>query len=140
LLGLLLLCLAVREWLREARAEGSETALNSGRGQAGTLAAIVVGSGMVPCPGAALLLTFCLSQNLPWTGVLSVFAMSAGMAVVSIGVSLAAVVGKQRLLAFLTRRSVSFGPVHHIIEIAGALLMTGFGLLMLSPWLAGMPR
>lgn len=40
-------------------------------------------------------------------GVLSAFTMSAGMAVVTVGVSLAVVIGKQRLVAFLTRRSVS---------------------------------
>jgi ABC-type nickel/cobalt efflux system permease component RcnA len=101
--------------------------------------AIILSSGIVPCPGTALILIFCLSRKLPWIGVLAALAMSVGMAVVTMGVSLAAVLGKRGLLSALPRGSRLSGLFHHGLEIGGAMLIVVFGLLMLSPYLIGLP-
>ncbi len=131
LVGLVLLILAVRDVLRRGNQSGRPGA--DGK----KLAAIILGSGMVPCPGTALILIFCLSQGLPGLGALAALAMSLGMAVVTVSVSLAAIFGKRGLLAALDRGSGPGKRLHHGLEIGGALLITVFGLLMLSPWLAG---
>ena len=132
LVGLVLLILAVRDVLRRGNQSGRPGA--DGK----KLAAIILGSGMVPCPGTALILIFCLSQGLPGLGALAALAMSLGMAVVTVSVSLAAIFGKRGLLAALDRGSGPGKRLHHGLEIGGALLITVFGLLMLSPWLAGL--
>jgi nickel/cobalt exporter len=136
LLGLILLVLAVREILKERnknhRVCPGDQVENSERK---TLTAIILSSGIVPCPGTALILIFCLSQKLPWIGVLAALAMSVGMAVVTMGVSLAAVLGKRGLLSALPRGSRLSGLFHHGLEIGGAVLIVVFGLLMLSPYL-----
>ena len=138
LLGLILLALAVREIIKERRGRrrscGAEQ-VEVGNGK--TLTAIILSSGAVPCPGTALILIFCLSQSLPGIGVLAALAMSAGMAVVTVGVSLAAIYGKRGVLSALPRGSRLGGLLHHGLEIAGAVLIAVFGLFMLSPYLLG---
>jgi len=156
LLGLVLLFLAVRQSLRgrktgrTTRAAETPTIAPAAEGVAGeaapaeapggrkTLAAIILGSGLVPCPGTGLILIFCLSQGLPWIGALAALAVALGMAVVTVGVSLAAVLGKRGLLSALPRGSRLGGLLHHGLEIAGAVLIVAFGLFMLSPYLSGL--
>jgi nickel/cobalt exporter len=132
LLGLVLLTLALRDALRRGAQSGRPAA--DGK----KLAAIILGSGLVPCPGTALILIFCLSQGLPGIGVLAALAMSLGMAVITVSVSLAAILSKQGLLASLARGSDAGKRLHQGLEIGGALLITVFGLFMLSPWLTGL--
>ncbi len=55
------------------------------------------------------------------------------------GVSLAAVLGKRGLLSTLPRGSRLGGLFHHGLEIGGAVLIVVFGLLVLSPYLIGLP-
>lgn len=136
LIGLILLALAVREIIKERRSRRrSFSAEQVEVGDRKTLTAIILSSGMVPCPGTALILIFCLSQSLPGIGVLAALSMSAGMAAVTVGVSLAAIYGKRGLLSALPRGSRLGGLLHHGLEIAGAVLIVVFGLFMLSPYL-----
>lgn len=153
ILGLILLAVAVRGIVKErrngrgsdsigtadgaGRTPGEVRAEGIGQGQRRTLAAIILSSGAVPCPGTALILIFCLSQNLPWIGVLAALAMSVGMAVVTVGVSLAAIFGKRGLLSSLPRNSRLSALFHYGLEVGGAVLIVVFGLLMLSPYLVG---
>ena len=145
LLGLILLAVALRGIVKErinrqgaSRTAAAAHAEGKGHGQKRTLAAIILSSGAVPCPGTALILIFCLSQNLPWIGVLAALAMSVGMAAVTVGVSLAAIFGKRGLLSALPRDSRLSALFHHGLEIGGAVVIVVFGLLMLSPYLVGL--
>ena len=140
LLGLILLFLALRGSLRAGKGTEVESSGGKQERQRHTLTAIILGSGMVPCPGTALILIFCLSQNLPWLGALAALAMSLGMAVVTIGVSLAAIYGKRGLLAALPGDSRLGILAHRVLEIGGAVLIVIFGLFMLSPYLAALLR
>ena len=136
-LGLVLFSLAVRKWVRNGRFGQASCGSEPEHSGDQALAAIILGSGIVPCPGAALVLILCLSQNLPRIGVLAVLSMSAGMAVVTVGVSLAVILGKRGLLSVLpsgTRFARIFG---HGIEILGTMVLIAFGLLMLAPYIAG---
>jgi ABC-type nickel/cobalt efflux system permease component RcnA len=136
LLGLFLLFLALRGTLRTRKSATVEGSGEKRENEKQTLTAIILGSGVVPCPGTALILIFCLSQNLPWIGALAALAMSLGMAVVTISVSLAAIYGKRGLLSVLPRGSRLSDILHHVLEIGGAVLIVIFGLFMLSPYLA----
>jgi nickel/cobalt exporter len=140
LLGLILLFLALRGSLRTRKAAAVGSSGGRQENEKQTLAAIILGSGVVPCPGTALILIFCLSQNLPWIGALAALAMSLGMAVVTIGVSLAAIYGKRGLLSALPRDSSFSNVLHRGLEIGGAVLIVIFGLFMLSPYLAQLLR
>lgn len=140
LLGLILLFLALRGCVRSGKAATAGGSGGKQKNEKQTLTAIILGSGVVPCPGTALILIFCLSQNLPWIGALAALAMSLGMAVVTISVSLAAIYGKRGLLAALPRDSRLSKVLHRVLEIGGAVLIVTFGLFMLSPYLAPLLR
>jgi nickel/cobalt exporter len=142
LLGLIMVSVAVRAIVREGKnGQGTGVEVHAvaiGRSERRSLTAIILSSGAVPCPGTALILIFCLSQNLPWIGVLAALAMSLGMAVVTSGVSLGAIYGKRGLLSALPRGSRLSSMFHHGLEIGGAVLIVVFGLFMLSPYLASL--
>jgi ABC-type nickel/cobalt efflux system permease component RcnA len=138
LLGLILLFLAVRSTVRVERTNDAACCSGAQSSERKTLTAIIVGSGVVPCPGTALVLIFCLSQDLPSIGALASLAMSLGMAVITVSVSLAAIFGKRGLLSALPRGSRLNSLLHHGLEIGGAALIVAFGLFMLSPYLAGL--
>ena len=144
LLGLILLAVAIRGIMKERsifQSSGSSDTPHHdriGRSERKTLTAIILSSGAVPCPGTAMILIFCLSQNLPWIGVLAALAMSLGMAAVTVGVSLAAIFGKRGLLSTLPRGSRLSTLLHQGLEIGGAVLIIAFALFMLSPYLAGL--
>jgi hypothetical protein len=61
--------------------------------------------------------------------------MSGGMAVVTVLVSLVAILGKRGFLSALPRGSRISGLLHHGLEVVGAVLIVVFGLLMLGPYL-----
>ena len=145
ILGLILLAVAIRGILvagktrQDSRSvDGEDHSERIGRDEKKTLTAIILSSGAVPCPGTALILIFCLSQNLAWIGVLAAVAMSLGMAVVTVGVSLAAIFGKRGLLSTLPRGSRLSTLLHQGLEIGGAVLIIAFALFMLSPYLLGL--
>ena len=139
LLGVFLLVVAVGGCVKAYKAANQAEIDRSKSTGVRPLAAIILSSGVVPCPGTALILIFCLSQDLPGVGVMAALAMSLGMAVVTVSVSLAAIFGKRGLLSVLHRGSRLGGMLHHGLEIAGAFLIAGFGLLMLSPYLLRIP-
>jgi ABC-type nickel/cobalt efflux system permease component RcnA len=139
LLGFILLYFAVRERMRAAKSHQAVCGDSIHGSRDRTLAAIILSSGVVPCPGTALILVFCLSHNLPLIGFLTALALSLGMMVITVSVSLAAILGKQGLLSVLPKGSRLSGLFHHGFEIGGAALIVVFGLFMLSPYLVDLP-
>jgi ABC-type nickel/cobalt efflux system permease component RcnA len=135
-LGLVLLGLAVRDWVRAGGAKRPKPPARSSAEPERSLFAVVAISGLVPCPGTALVLIFCLSQGLPWLGVLAGVSVSLGMATVTVSVSVAAVLGRRGLQALLQGRSLTAELIYHGAATAGAVLVAAFGLLMLSPYIA----
>jgi ABC-type nickel/cobalt efflux system permease component RcnA len=51
---------------------------------------MIPSSGVLPCPDAALILIFCLSQHLPWIGVLAALAMCTVIATATVGIAVMA--------------------------------------------------
>jgi len=100
------------------------------RGSRGRTLMIIVGSSLVPCPGAAMILLFALSMQMVGVGLWAVLSMSLGMSF-----TLA-------LVAFLTLRARSAiewmgkgrgrtGEIlHHGLEVGGYLVITVFGVIM----------
>lgn len=95
--------------------------------------AVVLAVGLRPCSGALVVLVFALSQGLILAGIASVFLMGIGTALtVSLLASLA--VGAKNVA-----RLFDGGPFARIagdviwwLELTGALLVLGFGLVLLS--------
>ncbi len=93
---------------------------------AGVSAALAVG--LRPCAGAIVVLTFALVNGLWLGGVLSVLAMALGTAITVSALAALAVYAKGAALRFAGRSAAW----RHVMEIAGALLLVLFGLLLLG--------
>lgn len=133
-LGVLLLVLKLREAFaghehgsRDAHGDDTPTSRR-------TLPLIIV-SGIVPCPGSALVMVFAITLGMVQLGVLSVAAISLGMAVALSVLSVVTIVMRANVLKLVEGR---FGHIAHVgLELLGALFLIGFGLFLLLPgWTA----
>lgn len=103
----------------------------------GSRLAFILASGAIPCPGAAAVLVFGIGTGAPGLGALAALSMSVGIGtllaiLVVLTITVKGLVGGdqagQRLLGG------RFGHVaERILEIVGALVIIGFGALMLLP-------
>ncbi len=98
--------------------------------------AAIVAVGLRPCSGAILVLVFSLAQGLFWAGVVSTFVMGLGTAVTVAAIATVAVLAKGLAVKLASSRS-GFGTVAlRGLEVAGALLVLGFGLALLAGYMA----
>ena len=95
-----------------------------------------VAAGLRPCSGAILVLVFSLAQGIFLIGVLSTFAMGAGVAITVTAIALVAVFGK----GIAVRLGGAMGGRSELvlrgIEVFGALAVIALGLLLLFGFLA----
>lgn len=95
-----------------------------------------VAAGLRPCSGAVLVLVFSLAQGIFLIGVLSTFAMGAGVAITVTAIALVAVFGK----GIAVRLGGAMGGRSELvlrgIEVFGALAVIALGLLLLFGFLA----
>ena len=97
-----------------------------------------LGAGLVPCPGAALVLLFCISLGVPLAGVLALLAISLGMGL-TITAFATATIASRGLLQRLDRSGGRLWPALATgASLLGGGLMAGLGLLLFTGWwLAG---
>jgi ABC-type nickel/cobalt efflux system permease component RcnA len=86
----------------------------------------IIFSGMIPCPGASMILMFSLSLGVFYIGLLSVAAMSAGMAVTLVSVSVLTILLKEKALRLLSGNGGH--KLHTLVELGGAGFLFAFGL------------
>ena len=95
-----------------------------------------VAAGLRPCSGAILVLVFSLAQGIFLIGVLSTFAMGAGVAITVTAIALVTVFGK----GIAVRLGGAMGGRSELvlrgIEVFGALAVIALGLLLLFGFLA----
>lgn len=115
--------------LKLAREKKEGRAPGRGRGK-GITAAVVFGAGLVPCPGAALVLSFSIAYRVLPFGVLAVAAMSLGMGTALTIVALGARSAGAMLKTAGTSSRLA-GTVPHILEMAGGAIIALFALAML---------
>ncbi|MGC9313833.1 MAG: nickel/cobalt transporter [Sediminispirochaetaceae bacterium] len=128
LFGAVMLIISILRLVKEGREEGTEARHRScSRGR--TLL-IIIGSSLVPCPGAAMILLFALSLQMTGVGLLAVLSMSAGMSLTLSMVALITLRARTSLQRMGGGGSRSSEYLHHGLELGGYLLITGFGLIM----------
>jgi nickel/cobalt exporter len=95
------------------------------------LSSIAASAGLVPCPGAALILLFALSQQLLVPGLLAMLALALGMALTVSLSALATMAARGALLQILpsSRWAVRAG---HLFGAAGGLIIAGLGIILLA--------
>lgn len=92
---------------------------------------LVLSVGMVPCPGALVILIFCYSMDILGTGIIITIAMSIGMAITMALVSTTVLLGNKGILSQMTKGE-RFTWLGHAVEIFGSLLIIAMGLFLLA--------
>ena len=95
----------------------------------------IVAVGLRPCSGAILVLVFALAQGLFWTGVVSTFIMGLGTAITVAAIATIAVFAKSWAKRFADTRSGYGMLVMRGIEAGAALVIIGFGVLLLTGYM-----
>jgi ABC-type nickel/cobalt efflux system permease component RcnA len=96
----------------------------------------VVAVGARPCSGAILVLVFALSQGIFWIGVLATFVMAFGTAITVAVVASLALLARGLARRFAGRSGGKGMVAFHALEVAGALVIVAFGVLLITGMLA----
>jgi len=91
-------------------------------------------TGLVPCPGAAVILAFSLGQQILWAGVLAILAMAAGMGVTTTLFAWGAVAARSVTLRLSSRNRRLFNWLYAALALCGAaaIILIGVALFMSS--------
>ena len=84
-------------------------------------------TGLVPCPGAAVILAFSIGLNIFWAGMLAILAMAIGMGLTTTLFAWAAVAARDVTLKLSGRNKKFFNWVYAGLSIAGAASIALFG-------------
>ncbi len=110
---------------RKREGEGSET-----RADAGSMAALSLSAGLIPCPGAALILLFTLSLDIVWAGLAAMVALGAGMGLTNSMVGIATLSSRGAVMR-LTRSSPRlFTALYSFFAVSGSLVIASLGLTL----------
>jgi nickel/cobalt exporter len=96
----------------------------------------IVAVGMRPCSGAIIVLVFALAQGLFWAGVAATFVMGLGTAITVAVIATIAIGARSWASRFASARAGYGMLAMRGIEVAAALLITAFGVLLLSGYMA----
>jgi nickel/cobalt exporter len=115
---------------------GPEPAELKGKGWLKRGLTAVIAVGMRPCSGAILVLVFALSQGIFAIGVAATFAMAFGTAITVTAIALLAVWGKGIAVWLTKRRAGGATLLIYGVEVAAALTIVAFGVLLFTGLLA----
>jgi nickel/cobalt exporter len=116
---------------------GPEPSELKGKGWLKRGIAAVIAVGLRPCSGAIFILVFALSQGIFAIGVVATLAMAVGTAITVASIALLAVFGKGIAVRILkTRGGGEAGIAVLGIEVAAAILIAAFGVLLFTGYMA----
>jgi ABC-type nickel/cobalt efflux system permease component RcnA len=92
----------------------------------------VIAVGIIPCPGAMIILLFSLSLGFLAIGVVSTLFMALGMAATISAVGILTILAKERVLKFFSQESKLRKPIQSSLAILGATFILLLGIFMLS--------
>jgi nickel/cobalt exporter len=95
----------------------------------------IVAVGLRPCSGAIIVLVFALAQGLFYAGVASTFVMGLGTAITVAAIATLAVGAKAVATRFAASRSGYGALLLRGVEVGAALLITVFGVLLLTGYM-----
>jgi nickel/cobalt exporter len=93
---------------------------------------VALAVGIVPCPGAVIIMLFCMSLDMVGIGLVLSLFMALGMAVTISGAGVLSIASKKRGLRLLTGNKRARLLFEKSLEVVGSLLMLFFGLSLLA--------
>lgn len=89
-------------------------------------------TGLIPCPGAAVVLAFAVGLNILWSGLAAMFAMAVGMGLTTTLFAWAAVGARGATLRMAGHNRTILNWSHALLTTLGALFIAAFGAGMLA--------
>ncbi len=89
-------------------------------------------TGLIPCPGAAVVLAFAVGLNILWAGLAAMFAMAVGMGLTTTVFAWAAVSARGVTMKVAGRNRTILNWTHVLLSTTGALFIAAFGASMLA--------
>lgn len=136
LMGLILLAKAVRDLFRGGMLKAGCGHPDEGGGDLKSILAVSFVTGLIPCPGAAVILAFAIGLNIFWTGIMALIAMAAGMGLTTTLFAWFAVTARSAALKLSGRNRKAFNAVYATLSICGAAAICLFGTALLLSSLA----
>jgi ABC-type nickel/cobalt efflux system permease component RcnA len=122
-IGLFLLARTLYEWWKTPK-EGEGTC---SRAKIKDIFSLALASGLLPCPGAALILLFTLSLGVFWAGLLAMIPLALGMGLTASFLGMFTI-GSTGLVLHVSRKSRrAFVLVHRTLSCLGALFIIFLG-------------
>lgn len=125
-LGIFILLHALFEALPSKKSEPKKEANNKG------IVTVSVISGLVPCPGAALLLSFALSLNLLATGLLGILFFTMGMGLTTSLFGIASIHSRKMLMHVAGRSSKAISVLHTSFSVIAGVVIISTGWLLVA--------
>ena len=85
--------------------------------------------GLVPCPGAALILFFSITLDILPAGMLAMVFLASGLALTTIAFALASLFARN-MLARITPKTIISPRMYHVPALLGAILITFLGAIL----------
>lgn len=89
-------------------------------------------TGLIPCPGAAVILAFAIGQDVFWAGLAAITVMAVGMGITTTLFAWAAVAARGVTLKMTGSNKRLFNWVYALLSMAGALFIAVFGAALLA--------
>lgn len=124
-IGLVMLVHSLREAMRGQKPEST-----AGNNPARHYLTVALASGIIPCPGAAVILFFTLALGVPVLGVAAVGAMSLGMGITVGSVAVLTVLCRGAVLRASSSRPRAWRILHAGLSVAGSLAVFLLGLVL----------
>lgn len=100
-------------------------------GERSSLAMMALFGGIVPCPGATLILVYAVTQGILAAGLLAMLAVSLGMGLTTSIFALAAIGSRGLLLRIARNNGRLFESLHTALALTGGLAIAALGAIML---------
>ncbi len=124
-LALVLFIIEFRGGSHGKESTGKETGLYS----------TVAAASLFPCPAALMILTFSLTMDRLFLGILAVAALSSGMGLIVSAAGVAARLGREALFHRLKEKERAIGRIGRVLELGGYGFLLLFSLWMALPFL-----
>lgn len=131
MIGLWLVIEAVRSFKQLQSEQECSPVVKSSLKEIATVALV---TGIVPCPGAAIILVYTIASGILWAGLAAMIFLATGMAVTTSAFAITA--AKARGIMDRSAKTKKWRAAYSILSMTGALVITAFGLLMLCAHLA----
>ncbi|PTN37743.1 nickel/cobalt transporter [Desulfonatronum sp. SC1] len=131
LIGFFLLGKTLLDWWRSSKGESGEQADECPRSSSRDIVTLSLATGLMPCPGAALILLFTLSLNVFWAGLMAMIPLALGMGLTASALGLITVGSTNAVLGVSRRSKRLFAILHRTLACLGAVLIIILGVSLL---------